>query len=273
MNYQGKKVAITGASGFLGRHLVKGLTAKGATVIPLTGDVRDIHTFTDRMDHSYDYLFHFGAPSSQVLFKRRPMYCAESTLLGFIHAANVSKRFGVRLIYPSTGLLSSDRTNEYARCKSVQEQIHLGENLDALGIRIFGTYGPGESHKADYASVPYLFVRDVLEGRQPVVFGDGNQKRDFIFVEDTVEGVLALAERCPEPIIDLGFGKSYSFNEVLAAVTQATGRDVEPIHQAKPGGYVEETVASTQELHRYYQPKITLREGIERTVISCKKQS
>lgn len=267
MNYNGKKVAITGSTGFLGKHLVRGLKAQGATVIELHGDVRDHATFSERLDHTYDYLFHFGAPSSQVLFKRRALYCAETTLLGFIHAANVSKRLGIRLIYPSTGLLSSPHTNEYARCKKVCEQMALGEGLDALGVRVFGTYGPGEGHKADYASVPYLFIRDALEGRQPVVFGDGHQKRDFVFVEDTVNGILQLAERCAEPLIDLGFGKSYSFNDLLFMIADVTGQEIDPIYHPKPGGYVDETVALTEELHRYYQPKIDLREGIERTVL------
>lgn len=277
MNYQDKTVGITGFEGFIGKELVVALQDAGANVVALLGDVRDPVTFSV-IDHSYDYVFHFADPSSQVLFKRQAMYAAEVTIKGFINAAKACRQHGVKLIYPSTGLLSQNRQNEYARCKKICEDIQLGENLDALAIRIFATYGSGEGHKRDYASVPFLFVRDMLAGRSPVIFGDGEQKRDFIYIADAIQGILTLAEECNDPVIDLGSGHGHSFLEIIKIINKtmhggATGEYIEPDFVERPHNYVENTIADIRPLNHFYQPKITLKEGLERTIFHEKSDS
>lgn len=267
MNYRNKKVAVTGWSGFIGQHLVKALKDQGATVILITGDVRHRGSF-HKIDHTFDYLFHFAAPSSQVLFNRKPYHCLQVTLLGMMNALEVCNNYGVKLVYPSTGLLSSDRFNEYALAKKTCE--NLAQGADALGIRLFAAYGPGEGHKRDYASVPYLFARDFADERQPVVFGDGSQKRDFIYIEDAVTGIIRLAEMCNDPVIDLGSGESSTFNEILDACAAATQVMIKPVYVDRPSGYVDETHAEVEKLHQYYTPSIGLKEGIRKTVESLK---
>lgn len=262
MNFTNKKVAITGASGFVGKALAEELEAKGAIVYALPGDVREAMTFA-RLDHTYDYLFHMGAPSSQVLFKQSPSYCIDVTIKGFMRAVEAAEKNGIRLIYPSTGLLSSGRFNEYAMCKKICEDFVAGKDVDATGVRIFATYGPSEGHKRYYASVPYIFARDLLNNKSPQVFGDGTQKRDFIYIEDTVQGLLTIAEEATERIVDLGSGKSETFNEVIRLAQHAAGNYANPDFIGSPAGYVEETHA---EPNKYYQPKITLEQGIDRMI-------
>lgn len=272
MNYRGKKVAITGWTGFIGNALYEALKFHGADVSKLYGDVRDPETFS-KINHEYEYLFHFADPSSQILFKRMPMYAAGVTITGFMNAAAACRDNGVKLIYPSTGLLSQDRENEYARCKKLCEDIHLGEGLDAIGIRIFATYGPGEGHKRDYASTPYLFARDMQQGKSPEIWGDGTQKRDLIYIDDVVNGVLVLAEEANEPIIDLGSGKPVSFNDLIVEINHAfminSGAKIpEPVYVDKPAGYVDDTAADPTILHRYYTPTTDLASGVHRLVKS-----
>lgn len=269
MSYLNKNVAITGASGFLGVWLSRALVGAGAHVVALTGDIRDSKTFSE-IDYSFDYLFHFAGPSSQVLFKRHPWVSSDTAYLGFTNAARACHKNGVKLIYPSTGLLSSDRQNEYARSKKVWEDIHLGEHLDALGLRIFATYGPGEGHKRDYASVPYLFARDILESHSPVVWGDGSQKRDLIYIDDVVKAVLILAERANEPIIDVGSGVSTSFNQLLRDLGHAFQEHnivtPAPVFVDKPAGYPEETHADITVLTKYYTPQYDTADGTDALV-------
>lgn len=273
MNYRGKKVAVTGRGGFIAEALIAELekvTDDGNRgidkVLVIEGDIRNPSTFR-QLTHEYDYLFHFAAPSSQVLFKRQGMYATDVTINGFMNAARACRDNGVKLIYPSTGLLSSDRYNEYAMCKKICEDISAAENIDALGIRIFATYGPGESRKRDFASVPYLFARDVFDKKPPVIFGDGEQVRDFIYIDDVVRAILHVAEECNDRVIDVGSGEQISFNAIIKELEALAG-PISPVYVDKPGGYVSETMAHPEELHKYYKPKVTFAEGISKLMES-----
>lgn len=270
MNYTGKKIAITGTSGFIGGALKRAFEKMCIEVVEVDLDVRDPAAFSF-LDHTYDCLFHFAAPSSQVLFKRKPAYCIETTLKGLMNAADACEKHGIRLIYPSTGLLSSDRYNEYALCKKISENYVQGRFIDALGIRIFASYGPGEDHKADYASVPFLFARDMLAGRAPVVFGDGEQVRDFVFIDDVVESILHLAEECYYKIVDVGSGEQTSFNQILTELKFLIPNAPDAVYVDSPVGYVKETAADPTRLHDFYTPKVTFAEGVAKMVNSLKK--
>lgn len=288
MDYKGKKVIVTGHTGFIGRALADALVAAGAWVFVPTGDVRDTDNFQHLceytklpvardyvvpVDHSFDYLFHFAAPSSQVLFKRNAAHCIDVTLNGLIQAAKTCRKHGIRLIYPSTGLLSQGRTNEYAMCKKICEDYIAGSGIDALGIRIFATYGPGEGHKADYASVPFLFARDIVKGKRPVIYGDGTQVRDFIYIGDTVYAILHLAEEYFAPIVDLGSGDQVAFNTIVDRINEAVfgsehNRYIKPEYIPAPGNYVAETHADVSELNKIYRPIFYFDEGIIKLVNS-----
>lgn len=277
MNYKGKRVAITGHDGFIGSALVKLLQEQlGAEVTALLGDIRDPQTFSV-LSHEYDYLFHFGSPSSQVLFARNKEYCADVTLNGFFNAAKACKRNGIKLIYPSTGLLSQGKTNEYAMCKLICEEYADVMNVDSLGIRIFATYGPGEQRKRDYASVPYLFARDMANDKQPLIYGDGEQVRDFIYIDDVVAAIAILAESCNDPVIDVGSGQQVSFNQLVKIINvnlfaADENSYIKPKYIQSPAGYVQETLAHPSKLHLYYQPRTSIIEGMDKTLESINRE-
>lgn len=260
-----RKVAITGKGGFIGDKLISKLSEL-ADVIVLDGDIRDPETFSE-LDYTYDYLFHFAAPSSQVLFKRQPEYCIDTTINGFLNAKRACEKYGIKLIYPSTGLLSTGEANEYARCKAICEDL---APKDALGLRIFASYGVGESHKRDYASVPYLFARDMVKGKSPIIFGNGEQMRDFIYIDDVANAILVLAEECNDRIVDVGCGESISFNSIVKEINTILPKPVEPTYIQKPDWYVDSTFCDNQRLKEFYKPKITFAEGIQKLVESLK---
>jgi UDP-glucose 4-epimerase len=267
MNYKGKKVIVTGYDGFIGSALVKSLADLGADVLAYGKDIRGYQDIEQEVNYTIDYMFHFAGPSSQVLFNRNPEYCADVTINGFLNVARACRKNGTKLIYPSTGVLSQGPVNEYARCKKILEDIHLGSGLDALGLRIFAGYGPGEGHKRDYASVPYLFTQDFIQERQPIVFGTGRQTRDFIYIDDLVRAIMVLAEEATEPIIDVGSGKKTSFNGILDLIAAVTKKMIQPIYVKAPENYVHETFANTSLLSKYNcLPATTIAGGISNII-------
>lgn len=270
MNYENKKIALTGYTGFLGKALDKALTNAGARVVHLAGDVRNAQTFS-QVDYSYDMLFHFGAPSSQILFKSSADYCVDVTINGMRNAIEACQRSGVKLIFPSTGLLSHGQSNEYARCKEVSEDLARGADINWLAVRVFGTYGPGESQKQDFASVPYLFMQEIMQGRQPIVYGTGEQSRDFIYVDDTVQGIIHVAELLSQQIVDIGSGDPCTFNEIITLLNKHLGTDVKPEYVDAPQNYIKKTGGNIDLLKKYYAPKINLDEGLRLLVQYARK--
>jgi ADP-L-glycero-D-manno-heptose 6-epimerase len=189
-----------------------------------------------------------------------------------MNAAKACSKHGVRLIYPSTGLISSGGENMYSLCKRFIESMVQAMDIDALGVRIFAAYGPGEGHKVDYASVPYLFALAAAQNRPIKVFGDGSQNRDFIYIEDVVEALLILAEDCHEKIVDLGSGEQTSFLEIVKELEQLSG-SLKIEYANAPADYIEATIADTDTLHKYYVPRTQFSQGLAETVQSIKESN
>jgi len=263
MHYKNKRVLVTGASGFIGKALVYRLNQLGANVCEY-----DLRRDTYVPEGKASYVFHFGSSSSQILFKRNMLGSVSDTINSFKRVNQFARNLDARLIYPSTGLCSTNNLNEYARTKKLLEDIHLSHNLNALGLRIFATYGPGEEHKALYASVPHIFSTDVIEGRKCLIYGDGMQSRDFIYIDDVIESILILAEHATEPIIEIGSGQKTSFNELFGIIRETyRGEDCdEAIYVPAPQSYITETKADTKILHKYYKPETYLDTGISELI-------
>ena len=257
MDYRGKNCIITGRLGFIGNALGKRLILGGADVFAYERDTRDPVKLRSFVNHKIeyngriDYFFHFGSPSSQVLFQRDALNCVDNTVTGFINVARVCRDYGIKLIYPSTGILSQGVENEYSRCKKICEDIHLKNNLNALGLRIFAGYGVGESHKEDYASVPYIFCRNAIEARPLIIYGDGSQTRDFIYIDDLINAILVLTQSASEQVVDIGSGESRSFKKIAEAVASLSLMDTEIIYKDVPPNYVKDTRADVTVLKKY----------------------
>lgn len=269
MDYRNKVCLVTGASGFIGSALATKLEHLGAIVLRFDGDVRSFDYWREYCGHELDYIFHFGSPSSQVLFKRNIEYCIEATIQGFMNAVKLAKLCNAKLIYPSTGLVAQDRYNEYARCKKVLEDIHLNSGIYALGLRIYAGFGEGEAHKADYASPIYIFARDMMNCKRPVIWGDGKQKRDFIYIDDLTNYIVRMAEEHDEPIAEIGSGQAVSFNEVIKLINRNLEVKIKPKYIKKPANYYDETLCDTTKLfEKYGRPHFSLEEGIQQCLKS-----
>lgn len=286
MNWKKKRAIVTGGAGFIGQNLVQRLCCEGADVtvvdnfvhspkenlLPFKDSIHIIESdvgnkaLTDQLDGSYDFIFHFGAPSSIILFDEDPLNTFSATTAGFINILNLAIAKDVeKVVYPSSGsvygrgiLPNLENTNAnpgnlYGVAKLSCEKIAAisSPDIESTGLRIFAGYGMGEKHKGKFASPVSLFLDAIATGRSPLVYGDGNQSRDFIYIDDVVEAILKSAELSNlPPIINVGSGKSYSFNEVIGLINRYLGSQIPPIYVNKPANYLERTQADTTLLYR-----------------------
>jgi UDP-glucose 4-epimerase len=181
----------------------------------------------DKLPSDIEYIFHFAAPSSITLFNRTPEKCYGETVFGMYYALEYAKKNKIKkLIYPSSGSNYAGNPmphkediyikprNLYAAGKVACEGLanSYSDYVKSIGLRIFASFGPGEEWKGEFASAVYLFIRDVMNDKSPVIFGDGKQTRDFIYIEDVADGIIVAAETDYIGIVNIGTGRQTSFN-------------------------------------------------------------
>ena len=265
------KALVTGADGFIGSALVRRLESTGFEVTKVDKNPRRYDTL--RVDvaadnflgkigglKSFDYIYHFGAPCSIIEFNKNPVYCVRNTLRGFHNVLDLAILNDAKLIYPSSGnvygtirppLTESKEpkpTNLYAVCKLQCEEMALDSVANSVGLRIFAGYGPGEERKGELGSVIYQFLKEMILGKPPTIWGDGTQTRDFIYIEDIIDGIISATRGFVPSIVNLGSGESFSFNKVVGVIndclkTMYGMTDTQPIYIEKPKSYVEDTLA------------------------------
>jgi len=278
MKWSNKRVLVTGGAGFIGSELVKALIKRNADIVIVdnfsTGckealnnigctvidcNVQDLECI-ERLKQlePFDIVFHLAAPSSDVLFREKPVECIQATIIGFINILSLAKSWEVKKfvyassssVYGKTPPPQSERsptqpTNLYGVSKLICEKIVKKENINSIGLRIFAGYGPGEIRKGRIASVVTLFLKSLLQGKPPIIYGDGSQRRDFIYIEDIINAFIKAVERDVKGIVNVGTGRSYSFIELLNLLKDKLSlpRNINPIFVPKPPGYFNHTKA------------------------------
>ena len=217
------KTTILGRNGFIGKALWKALEKDNELYPYLRKDVGRVYWFS--------------APSSQILFEHAPDYCHKITMALFLNVMNFCSQYNIKLIYPSSATVYN-LNNDYARCKkAIEKEAEAYPN--SLGLRIFAGYGVGEKHKGEYASIIYQFCQQMKKGKSPVIYGNGQQTRDFIYIDDIVENIIKLSDQ--KGIVDIGTGLNTSFNLVVEFINRQLETNIRPIYKHAPLNYTEDT--------------------------------
>ena len=228
----------------------------------LGGEIsRRLKEYSTTPSKDTDTLYFFGSPSSVILFNKNMDYCMRETISGFLTIASFCKQNDTYLVYPSSATVNN-KNNSYARCKACLEEIHQAYNLKALGLRISASYGSGEAHKGEYASIIYQWCKQMKNGEQPVIWGDGTQTRDFIYVTDVIDNIMALVKDKKTGIYEIGTGVDTSFNEVIDTINKVLDTDIKPIYIDKPDSYIDKTPVKSVPC------KVSLEEGIKKIIDS-----
>ncbi len=290
------RVLVTGAAGFVGRHLIKACQTKGWDVVgidpkPLSFDgltfiQGDLMRREDvnRGVKDVDYVFHEGAVSSSPMFEPDPSRGVEVNIMGGLNLLQASAEAGVgRLIYASTSSLYGNlpvpwgedlaiptAPNAYAASKLAFEylaKVYSKRNeLETVGLRYFSIYGPGEELKGRYANMISQFLWAVGKSEQPVVYGDGNQTRDFTYVDDVVRAnLLSLDTKAVGEVFNVGTGEETTVNSVVSTLADLLGKPVRPKYVPNPiQNYVYRTLADTSKAEKVlgFTAEILFKEGV-----------
>lgn len=292
---------VTGGAGFLGAALANRLAAEGHHVHVLddlsngdsgrlrkgiafiTGDVDNIPLLWSLLQ-DVDCVYHLAARVSVPQSILYPRDYERVNVGGTVSLMEAMRDTGIRrVIFTSSGAVYGHQVHQpvreddvprpdspYAVSKwSAEQYIHtIGElwGLETVALRIFNAYGPYQSLPASHAPVVPRFLQQVMTGGSIVVFGDGQQTRDYIFVDDVVEALVtaAMARGISRSVINIGRGQETSVNDLIRAIEKATGKRANVIYnQAKSGG-VPRLAADIDRARRLLgvQPGVDLERGL-----------
>ncbi|HOK58265.1 MAG TPA: NAD-dependent epimerase/dehydratase family protein [Methanothrix sp.] len=290
---------VTGGAGFIGSNLVEELVRGGEDVIVLdnlqTGSLRnleglDVEIVTmscndiPRLDVNADMIFHLGIPSSSPMYKENPLLVGEA-VNGFIAVMELARRCGARVVYASTsslynGLEPPHRedmvirvTDYYTEARFAMERIaELYRRLygvSSMGMRFFSVYGPKEESKGRYANMVTQFLWGMMRNEAPVIYGDGSQTRDFIYVKDVVRALMLAMDSDYNGVLNVGTGRAHSFNDVIRILGSKLGVEMRPKYIENPiKNYVQHTLADTGKAERClgFRAAYSLEEGISEII-------
>jgi UDP-glucose 4-epimerase len=300
------RALVTGGAGFIGSAVASALVERGDDVRVLdnlaTGfeeqvpdgaefmkeDLRDIDAVRNACE-SIDVVFHEAAIRSVPRSVDDPLLSNDANVNGTLNLLVAASDAGVkRLVYASSSSVYGDRAGEvnredmspdprspYAASKLAGEfycrvWTHL-ERVPTVSLRYFNVFGPGQHPESRYAAVFPAFISALVADRAPEVHWDGEQSRDFSFIEDVVAANLAAAQaerECDGAVINIGGGEAKTVNEVLRSVSDELGKWIEPTHRPKRSGDVRHTRADLTRARELlgWEPRSNWAEAVAATV-------
>ena len=305
---------VTGGAGFIGSHLAEELVRRGHAVrvvdslvtgkrsnlahLPavelLEGDLAD-PAVAARAVAGTDYVLHQAAIPSVPRSVSDPVTSNRANIDASLNLLVAARDAGVkRLVYAGSSSAYGDTPtlpkredmpagplSPYALQKLVAEQYgQLFTRLygfEAVTIRYFNVFGPRQDPGSPYSGVISLFATALLEGRQPVIYGDGEQTRDFTYVANVVDGVLRAVEapNVAGEVINVATGGRISLNHLLETMNRIVGTDIRPVYKEPRAGDVRHSQADIVKAGRLlgYSPTVTFEDGLRKTLDWCRGQA
>ena len=299
---------ITGGAGFIGSHIVRSLLERGERVrvldnfatgkrehlVPLEGtiqvvegDIRYLNNVQEAVQVA-DYVIHLAALPSVARSVRTPIEGNDVNVVGTLNVlvaardagvkrvvyAASSSAFGNSAVLPKEESMPSDPLSPYAVNKLAGELYcrvftHVYQ-LETVSLRYFNVFGPRQDPTSQYSAVIPRFIQAILAGQRPVIYGDGEQSRDFSYVQNAVEASLLA---CTAPgvageVINIGCGERVTLNQLVRMIGHLVGSHIEPAYEAPRPGDIRHSLAGIEKAARLltYKPSVRLEEGLRRTI-------
>jgi len=298
---------VTGGAGFIGSNLVDALVELGDVMIIddlSSGNLDNLEHLLKRDDVSLerlsvtdlegmkplfediDCVFHLAAVSNISSSVADPLRTNEVNVKGTLNVLLAARDSGVRkVVFTSSASVYGDTEevptteNAFPNPLSPYAVTKLaGEHycnvfsdlygLETTSLRPFNVYGPRQDPNSQYAGVIPLFIRSLLEGEVPVIDGDGEQTRDFVYVKDVVRAFIQAMDRRAKGVYNIAGGKGVSINELFRQVSSIIGVDVESLHGEPRLGDVRHSTADISRAKKWlgYELEYDIRRGLEETI-------
>ncbi|MEW6198398.1 MAG: SDR family oxidoreductase [Planctomycetota bacterium] len=299
---------VTGGAGFIGSHIVRALLERGRAVRVLDdcstgkranlaevagriefvpGDICDVNTVS-RCMRDVETVFHLAARASVPRSVAEPLAAHHINVTGTVNLLIAARDAGVRrFVYSASSSAYGDTPvmpktvdmrplplSPYAVSKLAAEYYctcwtHV-YGLPTVSLRYFNVFGPRQDPDSPYAAVIPAFVSRMLRGQRPIVYGDGEQSRDFCFIENVVAANLLAAEvpRVRGEVVNIACGQRTTLNEIVRDINRLLGTDIAPEYQPPRAGDVRHSLADISEAQRVlgYEPRVMFAEGLERSL-------
>lgn len=307
---------VTGAAGFIGSWLTEALVERGETVRALdnfsTGSRENLAPFADKIDvwavdlrdadgvakacEGVDFIFHEGALPSVPLSIQDPRTSHTSNINGTFNLLEGARHAGVkRVVYAASSSAYGNRNplpqretmlpgplSPYAVQKLAGE-LYLRSywevyGLETVALRYFNIFGPRQAPDSPYSGVMAKFARMMLAGEQPTIFGDGEQSRDFTYIENVVQANLkaatAPAEKVAGRMFNCACGEFHTLNETYRLMAELVGYPNPPQYGPPRDGDIQHSYADITEARQAlgYEPHVDFMEGLRRTVAWYREQ-
>jgi nucleoside-diphosphate-sugar epimerase len=296
------KIAVTGVAGFIGSNLADRLLAEGHAVVgidnlafgpreqvPAGVDFRRVDIRDSSLAAQFagcDAIFHLAAKNCIADCQDDPLETADINITGTINVLQSARAAGVpRVVYAESSAVyegsmllptpESEMAPQSFYAVSKQAGAAFADafarfgGMQLTGLRYFGVYGPRQDYRRTIPPVMSAFILALLQGRQPVIYGSGEKRRDFIYVDDVNDFHLRCLDdaRTIGETYNLGFGTPYSVNEIYARIAAQLGSHIEPRHLPDLAGEAQTTHADISKARRLgWEPRVDLDEGLRRSI-------
>ncbi len=301
MNSKNPNFLVTGGAGFIGSNLVLALQERHPearlTVIDdfHSGDFKNLRGYRGDFiavdlaaldwaaqfgEEKFDGIFHLASITDTTVHDQFPQ--VHDNVESFRRLLRFARPNRTRIVYASSAATygaasgvnlethEAAPANVYAFSKVIMDNLARRAVADdpewkIVGLRYFNVYGPREAHKGMPASMILHLSQQMKEGKRPRIFKHGEQKRDFVYVKDIVQGTLRALEAKESGIYNLGSGQARSFNELIAILNQSLGMNYEPEYFDNPHAhYQPHTEADLTRVREAlgYEPKFPLEAGV-----------
>ncbi len=300
---------VTGGAGFIGSHIVERLVSLGHRVRVLdnlaTGNLQNLQAVRDRVEmlqadvadpdvcrrsvQDMQWVFHEAAAVSVPFSVEHPDQTHRVNVDGTFYLLEAARHAKVdRFVFAASSSAYGDDPDSaakregnlprplspYAVSKLLGEHycrvFALCYDMKTVALRYFNVFGPRQNPKSQYAAAIPAFVTMMMAGRAPTIYGDGEQTRDFTFIENVVEANLlaARADGAAGQVFNVATGHSCSVNSVITAINRILGKNLQPSYTSERAGDVKHSLADISLAARLlkYQPRVSFEQGLAETV-------